>query len=160
MKSLVPDTTCLLHAVEAFHKAHDPVFFARGFEAAWLFHEHRFIGREDAVKESSFDIEMLEVPVESGSEVENGAERFKADGWGSCLVVVNAVLLGKPFGDIADFVTNDVAGVVVFAFADKFPFERALTRWDVGFGDENEYFEILEAFEFFAATGNPVFALR
>ena len=74
MKSLVPDTTGLLHAVETFHKAHDPVFFARRFEAAWLFHEHCFIGGEDTVKKSGFDVKMLEVPIEGGSEVENGAE--------------------------------------------------------------------------------------
>jgi hypothetical protein len=96
-----------------------------------LFHEHGFVGGKDAVKESGFDIKMLEVPVKGGSEVEDGAEGFKANGGGGSFVVVNAILLGKAFGYIADFVSNYVPRVVVFAFADKFAFKWTLSGGDV-----------------------------
>ena len=109
VKSLVPYAAGLFHAIQAFHEVHDPVFFARGFEATWLFHEHGLIGGEDAVKESSFDIKMLEVPIKGGGKMENGTEGFKADGRGGSFVIVNAVLLGEAFGDVSDFVSNDGA---------------------------------------------------
>ena len=109
VERLIPYAAGLFHAIQAFHEPHDPVFFARGFEAAWLFHKHGFIGGEDAVKESGFDIKVLKVPIKGGSKMENGTEGFKADGGGCSFIIVNAVLLGETFGDVTDFVSNNVA---------------------------------------------------
>jgi hypothetical protein len=49
VECLIPDPAGLFHAIYALHKSHDPVFFAGGFKAGWLFHEHCFGLREDAV---------------------------------------------------------------------------------------------------------------
>lgn len=76
VERLVPNVACLFHAIEAFYELHNPVLFARCFKAMRLFHEHGFIGREYAMEEGCFDVEVLDVPVKGGSEVENSAEGF------------------------------------------------------------------------------------
>jgi hypothetical protein len=52
--------------------------------------------------------------------VEDGAERFETDGGGCGFVVVDSIPLCKALGNIADFVSYDVASIVAFAFAYEF----------------------------------------
>ena len=85
---------------------------------------------------------MLDVPVEGGSEVKDGVEGFEADSGSGCFVIIDAEDLGKPFGNISDFVPSDVTRIVAFAFADKLAFERTLTTWNGRSGDKNENFEV------------------
>ena len=85
---------------------------------------------------------MLDVPVEGGSEVKDGVEGFEVDSGSGCFVIIDAEDLGKPFGNISDFVPSDVTRIVAFAFADKLAFERMLTTWNGRLGDENENFEV------------------
>ena len=103
---------------------------------------------------------MLNVPIEGGSEVKNSAEGFEADSGSGCFVVVDAKDLGEAFGNVANFISSDVSCVVAFAFADKFPFERALTTGDGGSGDEDENFEVRETLKFFSPSSNPIFSFR
>ena len=76
MECAVPDLACLLHAVDAFNKTHDPVLLPRGCEARGLFHEDSLRLRKDAMKESRLNVDVLNVPVEYGSNVKQGAKRF------------------------------------------------------------------------------------
>ena len=62
MKRLVPDAACLSHAIDAFQELPDPVFLSRNFETSRLFHVHSFIGGQNTVKESGFDVELLDIP--------------------------------------------------------------------------------------------------
>jgi hypothetical protein len=48
---------------------------------------------------------------------------------------------------ISDFVTNNVARVVVFAFTNKFALEGALPTGDIRVGDENENLEVFQTTE-------------
>jgi hypothetical protein len=59
----------LLHSVDALVEPHHPIFLSRLFKAGGLFKEHAFPIREDAVKESGFDIELLDVPVQRCAKV-------------------------------------------------------------------------------------------
>lgn len=74
MESKVPDPACLFHAIKAFVEAPDPVFFTRFFEARGLLDENSFRFREDPVEESSFNIEVLYIPVKDSSDVHKCTE--------------------------------------------------------------------------------------
>jgi hypothetical protein len=72
------------------------------------------------VKESSFYVELLEVPVEVSCEVEDDAEGLYSGRGCGGFVVIDAELLSIAFCDIPEFVTGDVASVISFPPADKF----------------------------------------
>ena len=74
MEGLVLDTTGLLHAIDTLHQFHHPVFLARRLETGRLFHEHCLSLRENAMKEGCFDVDVLDIPVEQGSNVEQNME--------------------------------------------------------------------------------------
>jgi len=74
MESLVPMATGLAHAIDAFHELHDPRFLTWGLKARWLLHVHCLTLRQDAMEEHSFYIEVLDVPAEACSNVEQRTE--------------------------------------------------------------------------------------
>ena len=74
------------------------------------------------MKESSFDVEVLHVPIIDGSNVHQGTKRLKASCRSRCFVVINEVALGKPLGNIMDFVSGDVARIVPLPLANELPF--------------------------------------
>ena len=76
MEGLVPNPTCLFHAINTFMKLHHPAFLAWFLEARRLLHVCSFIRGKDAMKESSLYIELLQIPVERGCDVEDNAERL------------------------------------------------------------------------------------
>jgi hypothetical protein len=69
MECLIPNSAGLFHTIDASHQLHDPGFFAGFLEAMRLFHVCCLFLRQDAVQEGSFDIDLLEVPIESRGEV-------------------------------------------------------------------------------------------
>jgi len=74
MEHLVPNSAGLLHAINALHEFHNPVFFSRRLETGRLFHETRFRFGEDAVKKGGFDVNMLDIPVKHRSNVKKSTE--------------------------------------------------------------------------------------
>jgi hypothetical protein len=118
VKRMVPDATGLFHAIDAFHEFHDPGLFAGCLEAGRLFHKHHFGLRKDTVKKSRFDVILLDVPIEGSSDVKESTEGFESCSGGCSFVVIDAVVLSIALCDITDFVSDDVSGVVMFAFAD------------------------------------------
>ena len=54
-------------------------------------------------------------------------ERFKAYSWGGGFVIVDAILLSESFRNVADFVANDLACVIVFAFAYELALEGSFS---------------------------------
>jgi len=63
---------------------------------------------------------VLDVPVENGREVEQASEGLEPGSGSSSLVIVDAVPLGKAFGDVSNLVPCDLPSVIAFALADKF----------------------------------------
>ena len=63
VEGLVPTVANLAHSVNALHQAHDPLFLSRRLEPGGLFHIRGFIAGEDAMEESGFDVEVLNVPL-------------------------------------------------------------------------------------------------
>jgi hypothetical protein len=74
------------------------------------------------VKECSLDINLLEIPVQAGSKVQDGAEQFKASCQYNCFLILNTILLGVAFCNIADFVMHHLAIFVLFLLTNKLPF--------------------------------------
>ena len=70
------------------------------------------------MKESCFDIEMLDVPIKTCSNVHQGAERLETSSGSSHLLIVNKVALSKAFSNITNFVSGDVARIIPLPFAD------------------------------------------
>jgi hypothetical protein len=79
------------------------------------------------MKECCFNINVLDVPVKHSGDMEKRAEGFKMSSGGSGFVVVYLISLSKSFCDVSDFVAYNAARVVMFAFANKFPFKGVLT---------------------------------
>ncbi len=52
--------------------------------------------------------------------MQDGAERFEADGWCSGLVVVDAPALCIAFSHVVNLVAYNFASVIAFLFADQF----------------------------------------
>ena len=73
MQGFVPNAGGLLHSVNALEQLPNPVLFPGALKPGWLFHEHGFIWREDAVEESHFDVVLLKVPIEGSGEVSDSA---------------------------------------------------------------------------------------
>jgi hypothetical protein len=111
------------------------------------------------VKESSFYVELLEVPVEVSCEVEDDAEGLYSGRGCDGFVVIDAELLSIAFCDIPDFVTGDVASVISFPPADKFSLQGTFSGWEFRAGGEDEDFHVFKAAEFLLRAGNPVFLL-
>lgn len=104
IKGFVPHPACLLHSVNALQELPNPVFFPHCCKAGWLLHEHSLIQQKTAMEEHHFDVELVDVSVESGSDVGNCVERFQLRHWGGCLIVVNSVMLHKTLSNIADYI--------------------------------------------------------
>jgi hypothetical protein len=66
--------------------------------------------------------------------------------------------LSVPFCNVSDFIPDDIARVVPFAFADEFPFQGTLAARDVGARDEDKDFEVLEALNFVFGASDPELA--
>ncbi len=79
------------------------------------------------MKESHFNVDVLDIPVQNGSNVKKGAEGLKAGRRSSSFVVVNEVALSKPLCDVPNLVACNVASIVTFAFAYEFALERTLS---------------------------------
>ena len=122
VESDVPNATGLFHAVETFLKLPHPVFLSGFFEARWLFHKNGFTFGKDTMKEGGFNVKMLYVPVEDGSNVHQHTKGLKTCCGGGCFVVVNEISLCESLCDITYFVTRDVAHIITFAFTNQFPF--------------------------------------
>jgi len=71
VEGLIPYMTGLFHPIDALHQAHDPLRLVRALETGRLLHIHCLIQRQDAMKESSFDVELLDVPVKGSPNVED-----------------------------------------------------------------------------------------
>ncbi len=52
--------------------------------------------------------------------MQDGVERFEADGWCSGLVIVDAPVLCIAFSHIVNLVMYNFASVIAFPFADQF----------------------------------------
>ena len=70
------------------------------------------------MKESCFDIEMLDVPIETCGNMHQGVERLETSSGSGRLLVVNKVALSKAFSNITNFVPGDVARIIPLPFAD------------------------------------------
>jgi hypothetical protein len=88
-----------------------------GGETGRLFHEHRLVFGENTVEESGFDVELPEIPIEGGGDVDNGTERFETYRGGGGFVVIDTVSLREAFCYVADLVSYDFSCVVALAFA-------------------------------------------
>jgi len=69
------------------------------------------------VEECGLYIILLEVPVKGCSKVHDNLERLEVGGRGSCLIVVNAILLHVPFCDVANLIVDHLASVIMLPFA-------------------------------------------
>jgi hypothetical protein len=122
VERLIPDTARLFHAIKTFHETHDPIFFPWRLEARRLFYEDRLGVRQDTMQEGRFYVDVLDIPVEYSSNVEQGTERFETCGGCCCLFVIHKISLGKPFCYVAYFIARDVASIVTLSFAYEFAF--------------------------------------
>ena len=61
MKCFVPNVAGLSHAVDAFQELPDPVFLSRNFKTSRLLHVHSLVQGQNTVKESGFDVELLDI---------------------------------------------------------------------------------------------------
>ena len=127
MECDILDPTSLLHAVEAFVKSPYPVCFAGFFEAGRLFNKNCFYLGENPIKKGSFDVEMLYISVIDGSYMHKGIEGLEASNRSCCFVVINEILLSKSLGDITDFISGDVASIVLLSLANQLPFKGSLS---------------------------------
>jgi hypothetical protein len=98
------------------------ILLTRDLKATWLFHEHDLISWEDTMQKGSFDVELLQIPVKSGSKMQDGVKRFQSGSGSTCLVIVNVILLGIPLCNVVDFVSYNVACVIPFLLANQFSF--------------------------------------
>jgi hypothetical protein len=156
----IPDAACLFHAVDALHKAHYPSFLARGFETGGLFHEHSLGVGQDAVEEGGFNVILLDVPIERGTDVEDATEGLKASSGCRCFIIVDTIPLRVSFGNITYFVPDNVPRVISFPLAHKFALQRALATWDSGAGDKYEDPEIFETANLISGTSDPILSFR
>ena len=131
MEGLVPNSAGLLHPINAFHQVHDPLLLSQDFKSRRLLHKHGFILGKYAMKESGFDVELLQFPIEGGSDVQDGLNGLHVDGGGSCFIVVNPIALCKTFSDVPNLVADNLSSVIAFAFTDEFPFEGMVSARDV-----------------------------
>ena len=159
IKCMIPDVTGLLHAVDAAHESPHPVFLARLFKAGWLLHVSNLIFGQDAIEESGFDIELVEIPTQGHHKVEHQTERFKAGSGGSCFVIVNAIVLSIPLCHIPDFIAGDGAQIIALAFAYKFAVHWVTTRGQGGARHKNKDLKVTKALYLFTSTGDPKFML-
>ena len=90
------------------------------------------------MQECRLDIKVLDIPVKDGSDMEEGVDRFETSSGSSRLIVVDTVPLGEALYNISHFVTRDVALIISFAFADKFPFEGTLSAWHLNARNQDE----------------------
>ena len=109
IKCMIPDATGLLHAVDAAHEFPHPVLLARFLKARQLLHVSNLIFRQDTIEESSFDIELVEIPIQRHHKVKHQTERFKVGSGGSHFVIINTIALSIPLHHIPDLVAHDGA---------------------------------------------------
>jgi hypothetical protein len=109
------------------------------------------------MQEGSFNVNVLNVPVQRGGDVKYGAEGLETGSGCGGFVVVDKVPLSKAFGNVSDFVSSDVAVIVAFAFADKLASQRFLASWDGSARYEDENVEVVETFEFIPSPCDPKF---
>ena len=159
IKCMIPDVAGLFHSIDAAHELPNPVFFSRLFKPRWLLHVSDFVIGQDTIEESSFDIELMEVPSQGHHKVEHQMERFQAGSGGGHFVIVNTIMLSIPLGHIPDFVAGDGAQVIAFALAYEFAMHQATARGQIGSRHKNEDLEVTKATYLFASTGNPEFML-
>ena len=74
------------------------------------------------MKESHFDVEMLNVPVKTGSNMHERMERFEMGCGSHCLIIVNEITLSKASSNISNFIPGDVVRIIPLLLADQFPF--------------------------------------
>lgn len=82
-----------------------------------MFNENHFQLGENPIKEGSFNVEMLYISVIDGSYMHQGMKGFKVCSRSCCFVVINEIALGKPLGDIMDFILGDVAHIILLPLA-------------------------------------------
>ena len=70
IKCMIPDVTGLLHAIDAAHEFPHPVLLARFLKTRQLLHVSNLIFGQDTIEESSFDIELVEIPIQGCCKVE------------------------------------------------------------------------------------------
>jgi hypothetical protein len=114
---LVPYAAGLLHTIDAFVQLHHPILSSGGFKSRWSFKEHSLVFREDAVKESGLDVELVDFSIERHHNMENEMEGFEASSWCSGFVIVNAIFLCKAFRDVANLVATYISVVVLLPLA-------------------------------------------
>src|SRR6266567_7975375 len=71
MECVVSNLTHLLHSINAFIKLYNPIFLTQLLKAERLFYVSHFIRGKDAIKEGSFDVELLKIPVKCSSNMED-----------------------------------------------------------------------------------------
>ena len=86
-------TTALLYTVETMLEFPNVAFEARLDESFWLCHVIDFIGLEDAIEEHSFDVELLNFPVQGSAEMCENTERLHVCCGESSLSVVLTVCI-------------------------------------------------------------------
>jgi hypothetical protein len=94
------------------------------------------------MEERCLDVILLYVPIEGGSEVQQGAKGLEARGRRGGFVVVHPVLLSVARCDIAHLIMRDVTSAVALVFAHEFAFQQTMARWDMGSRDQNEDVEV------------------
>ena len=70
------------------------------------------------MKKSSFNVELVYVPVERSSDVEDDSEGFKASSRSGSFVIIHAILLCETFGDVPHFVPSYVSILISLSLAD------------------------------------------
>ena len=115
---------------------------------------------KNAIKKCSLDVNLLYIPVEDSCNVKNITEGFKVLSWGGGFVVVNEVPLCKAFCNILNFISWHLTSVIVFMFADKLSFQRALMTGNFWLENKNKNLQVREDFQFIPSTSNLVFSFR
>jgi hypothetical protein len=130
MECLVPYAASLFHTVDTFHEFYYPVFLTRVLKARRLFHVGSFLLWEDPMQKGCLYIHLLEIPVKHGCKIENRSKGLKSGCGSGSLIIIHAILLCIPFGNIAYFVVDNLARVITLAFAYKFSLEGAFAMGD------------------------------
>jgi len=63
MECEVPYSACLLHSIKTLHELPYLILFTTFLESWGLFHEDSFQFRENSMKESCFNVKVLDIPV-------------------------------------------------------------------------------------------------
>jgi len=145
VESLVPTATCLMHAIDAFHKLHDPCFLTWGLKARWLLHVCCLTLGQDAMEEHSFYIEVLDVPAKACSNVEKRMEQFQTGCGGSGFGKIDTRLLSKPLCNIAHLVSDNLTSIILFSLADKLALKKPSALRDQRARHKCKCLKVLEA---------------